>query len=301
MRTKMEAEFGGLLVGLGDEVAFTIRKRSRLVNAAPPAQDSSREKSSAASADERSPINVSLNWYGATSGQMINFDKSVVCFSPNVLNSKKDYLVDLFGVKRVECHENYLGLPCFAGIARRGHILKSLDPTEVGSGLDINFYSNNWIPSILPGLVSTPPRLDGLAKASLLRDTSGGWNKELIRFSFLDNEDMTILSIPWSNNDVSEKTYLNFENSGWFTIKSGNRLTCHNLALTRASPSNGFSGWWKKIWSLNLPPKDVASVVRLCSVLPTSKWVPPPRGILKVNTYDALFDKSLQWIGYGDS
>uniref|UniRef100_A0A803P9D0 Reverse transcriptase n=1 Tax=Cannabis sativa TaxID=3483 RepID=A0A803P9D0_CANSA len=138
-----------------------------------------------------------LNWYGVASGQMVNFDKSTICISPNVLNSQKDYLVDLLGFKGVECHVNYLGLHCFPRHRK----------------------------SVPPGLVLIPHRLDGLAKVFVLCDTSGGWNKELIWSSFQ------------------------------FTVKSGYWLARRNLALTRASSSNGFSGWWKKIRPLNLPHK----------------------------------------------
>uniref|UniRef100_A0A803P816 Uncharacterized protein n=1 Tax=Cannabis sativa TaxID=3483 RepID=A0A803P816_CANSA len=51
---------------------------------------------------------------------------------------------------------------------------------------------------------------------------------------------------------VDCKLIWNFENSKWFTIKSSYWLARRNLALTRASLSNGFSGWWEKIWSLNI-------------------------------------------------
>uniref|UniRef100_A0A803NMJ9 Uncharacterized protein n=1 Tax=Cannabis sativa TaxID=3483 RepID=A0A803NMJ9_CANSA len=154
----------------------------------------------------------------------------------------------------------------------------------------------------------------------------GGWNKELIRSNFLVKEAETILFIPWSTNDVSDKLICNFENSKWFTIKSGYWLARRNLALTRASPSNGFPGWWRKIWSLNHPPKrlpwefsqqttgggwppsrprvtvprDGASNERLGFALQTSKWAPLPRGFLKVNTDAALnLTNQCREVGYG--
>ena len=61
-----------------------------------------------------------LSWYGKASGQLVNFVKSAVCFSPNVGNDISYNLVEALGVVKVNCHEKYLGLPSFAEHNKRG-------------------------------------------------------------------------------------------------------------------------------------------------------------------------------------
>ncbi|KAK3228647.1 hypothetical protein Dsin_000528 [Dipteronia sinensis] len=53
--------------------------------------------------------------YGRASGQVINFDKSAMCISPSFSVSAGQNLSSRVGIKLVECHESYLGLPCIVG------------------------------------------------------------------------------------------------------------------------------------------------------------------------------------------
>ncbi|KAK3198418.1 hypothetical protein Dsin_021833 [Dipteronia sinensis] len=57
--------------------------------------------------------------YERASGQMINFSKSVVCVSRSMSVVEGERIASLVGVKLVECHENYLGLPYFSGRSKR--------------------------------------------------------------------------------------------------------------------------------------------------------------------------------------
>ncbi|KAK2657861.1 hypothetical protein Ddye_010913 [Dipteronia dyeriana] len=52
-----------------------------------------------------------LEVYLSASGQLINFNKSVVCFGRQVSLVVKKDLADVLGMKVVESHETYLGLP----------------------------------------------------------------------------------------------------------------------------------------------------------------------------------------------
>ena len=49
--------------------------------------------------------------YERVSGQAVNFEKSCVSFSPNLTEFDKQLLADCLGVRRVEFHDKYLGLP----------------------------------------------------------------------------------------------------------------------------------------------------------------------------------------------
>lgn len=49
--------------------------------------------------------------YEVAPGQAVNFDKSCVFFSSNLTNYDKQLLADCLGVRQVDFHDRYLGLP----------------------------------------------------------------------------------------------------------------------------------------------------------------------------------------------
>lgn len=55
-----------------------------------------------------------LRLYEQASGQHVNFDKSAICFSPNTDPIMKHLISSFLGVKIVDYHEKYLGLPTLA-------------------------------------------------------------------------------------------------------------------------------------------------------------------------------------------
>ncbi|KAL5562410.1 hypothetical protein UlMin_032157 [Ulmus minor] len=55
-----------------------------------------------------------LKFYGDASGQLVNFDKSEVCFGKHVPNCIRNEVANFLQVNQVDCHEKYLGLPTFA-------------------------------------------------------------------------------------------------------------------------------------------------------------------------------------------
>jgi hypothetical protein len=59
-------------------------------------------------------LNV-LAEYQIASGQMVNLDKSEVSFSQNVRIEDKDLIRNRMGVKTVDTHSKYLGLPVVFG------------------------------------------------------------------------------------------------------------------------------------------------------------------------------------------
>lgn len=52
-----------------------------------------------------------LRLYEMASGQAVNFEKSCVSFSPNLNIYDKQLLANCLGMRRVEFHNKYLGLP----------------------------------------------------------------------------------------------------------------------------------------------------------------------------------------------
>ncbi|XP_060972454.1 uncharacterized protein LOC115717936 [Cannabis sativa] len=60
-------------------------------------------------------IHRCLQTYSQASGQVINPDKCVLSFSDNTRQHEQDFFTALLGMPIQPCHEQYLGLPSFAG------------------------------------------------------------------------------------------------------------------------------------------------------------------------------------------
>lgn len=60
-----------------------------------------------------------LTWYENISGQVINYNKSVVTFSPNTSEASKLAVCSELGVASVSAHGKYLGLPMTTGRSKR--------------------------------------------------------------------------------------------------------------------------------------------------------------------------------------
>ena len=56
-----------------------------------------------------------LQTYAQASGQCVNLEKSLVYFNSNTVDSQRQQMVQILGVKEVERFESYLGLPTLIG------------------------------------------------------------------------------------------------------------------------------------------------------------------------------------------
>lgn len=57
--------------------------------------------------------------YEVASGQMINYEKSVITFSSNVGEEDQNNLADILGVRKGRSGSHYLGLPSLVGRRKR--------------------------------------------------------------------------------------------------------------------------------------------------------------------------------------
>ena len=68
---------------------------------------------------ECSVISDIIRKYERASGQSVNLDKTNVVFSKCVANNRRQEIVDTLGVKEVEKHDKYLGLPTIIGKSKK--------------------------------------------------------------------------------------------------------------------------------------------------------------------------------------
>ena len=54
-----------------------------------------------------------LDCYSLASGQRVNYEKSEMSFGSKVNDERLVELAGFFGIRVVECHDKYLGLPIF--------------------------------------------------------------------------------------------------------------------------------------------------------------------------------------------
>lgn len=75
-----------------------------------------------AKAGEGFAISDCLKKFKKASGQLINYDKSVIAFSPNTMVNTKDIIRNILSVKFVDCHQQYMGLPSFLSRNKTMHL-----------------------------------------------------------------------------------------------------------------------------------------------------------------------------------
>ncbi|CAL2268930.1 unnamed protein product [Prunus armeniaca] len=68
-----------------------------------------------ATLDNCRAITAALAWYESVSGQKVNFQKSAICFSKNVMQQAQRGMPSFLGVACVDQHTQYLGLPMVVG------------------------------------------------------------------------------------------------------------------------------------------------------------------------------------------
>ncbi|KAM7511143.1 hypothetical protein LguiB_010018 [Lonicera macranthoides] len=139
---------------------------------------------------------------------------------------------------------------------------------RVGSGWNINVWSDPWLDDVSSPLVETPPPsgLEELKVADLILPDTREWNISLLysMFSFRDCEE--ILSIPVSRFTHEDRWRWKFEEKGIYLVKTGYK----SLAANSWPVLGPAQIPWCSIWFLNVPGKISNFLWRLfSSSLPT--------------------------------
>ncbi|KAI9185039.1 hypothetical protein LWI28_003582 [Acer negundo] len=200
-----------------------------------------------------------LDDYGLASGQAVNFNKSVLCVSKSVSKVEGARLASILGVKLIDCHERYLGLPSFAS-SNKKHLL------GIGGFLDR-----------LPLQFSPPPKLDQFATVSSLLSPTGGWNISLVRDFFLKEDADAILSLPTGSVQIVDDLLWHYKKSSCYSVRSGYKIGCEKLSLASSSGLGCLEEWWKTLWRLRIPAKVKIFIWKACN-----NWLPTAWNLMKL-------------------
>ncbi|KAL6130640.1 hypothetical protein ACLB2K_069019 [Fragaria x ananassa] len=146
--------------------------------------------------------------YENMSGKQINYEKSSFSFNKSVPLWKQYELATLLGVKRVEKHDKYLGLPTDLSYSKDDAFRFLVDR--------VRKRTQGWRDKTLSGAGTEDMRV-----CDLIEEGTGGWNEWLVEEDlFTPMEFELILKIPLSLNGGEDRLAWHFDKS-CYSVKSG--------------------------------------------------------------------------------
>ncbi|KAK3204451.1 hypothetical protein Dsin_018497 [Dipteronia sinensis] len=232
--------------------------------------------------DFRAIRSAALDSYASALGQVVNFDKFVLCVSSKVSHSRVETLAQYISVRLVECHKRYLGRPSFAGKNKRMLFASSRD-------LVWDRVREEWWRLWFFSLVEFP----------LGQGTVGGWiqvahwagrlSVDLSlslgpKTGYIQSGVAACVGIPCSSSQLPYSITWHYDKFKAFSVKSGYHIGCNLLSIP--GPSDFYRA------------NAVAMTCPSSSGLVGALWRPPDPGLYKVNT-DAALDVASRKIGIG--
>ncbi|KAL5577919.1 hypothetical protein UlMin_019618 [Ulmus minor] len=253
---------------------------------------------------EATHLKSCLTSYAKASGQLINFDKSALSFSPNTRSNDKITICLVFGVNQVQSHELYLGLPTFSMKNKRiqfryirDRVIRKLQ------GWKERTFSQGGKEVLLKSVVQSIPTYTMscfILPDSLIQDIeavcarfwwgSSADHKKVHWKKWID------LCRPKSEGGLGFRHLAHFNQAllgkqVWRFIQRPNSLFsqvfkakyCHSSTIWHASANSKASYVWKSIlWGRNLVAKVIRWRVgdgRSISVY-NSRWIPTPHSFM---------------------
>ncbi|KAK3195710.1 hypothetical protein Dsin_027020 [Dipteronia sinensis] len=144
---------------------------------------------------------------------------------------------------------------------------------RIGDGSSVNFYHDLWLPRPSTFKVLSPPVLPLSTKVASLNSPSEGWNDSLVHDSFLPDDAVMILSIPWSNFQHGDSLTWQFDKMGLYSVKSGYHFRYASVSNPSSSGLNNSESWWKCLWRIKVPLKGCPLLKKIHSGLSFMKGV----------------------------
>ncbi|XP_073057409.1 uncharacterized protein [Primulina eburnea] len=247
-----------------------------------------------------------LQIYESASGQIVNYEKSALTFSPCVSSSNINTIQNIFSMSVVQGHELYLGLPTFSLRSKRiqfsglrERLLKKINgwthrffsvggketliksiikhPNSMMAQILKARYFRNV--DIMDAKIGTNPSyiwrsilwsLDLIRNGLIWRVGNGhqinafsdcwiprNWMEDDVRALFPSFEAEYILDITLRRQDVKDSRYWKWGSNGHYSVKSGYLLEMGCFDAPSSQSTNTMETWWKLLWSLRIPQKDI--------------------------------------------
>ncbi|XP_021760199.1 uncharacterized protein LOC110725026 [Chenopodium quinoa] len=176
------------------------------------------------------------------SGQSVNLTKTDVVFSKNVSDSRSVENVGILGVREVERHENYLGLPTISSKSKKA-IFASLKER-------IWWKIQGWKEKLL----SRPGKEIQIKAIAQTSNVANGRDK--IQQLFPNEVCALILQIPLSTNMPNDMRYWGHTKNGVHSVRMAYWLGKLGVAQTGNIAGNYIDQRvWRVTWSVGGPPK----------------------------------------------
>ncbi|KAF7831272.1 ribonuclease H [Senna tora] len=168
-----------------------------------------------------------IHSYEQAFGQLVNLEKTELSFSRNVSDIRRNMIQNRMGVKVVESHDKYLGIPTLVGLAMDAELM--------------------------------PGETSGFQAPGALEQK---WNSDKVHELFLPFEAKMIVSIPLSWRNIDDRLLWPFEKHDCYSVRSAYHFLMDQRSLE--SSSSQYDSRWRKLWDLTLPPKVKVFFWRLC-------------------------------------
>lgn len=147
---------------------------------------------------------------------------------------------------------------------------------RVGDGNSIKIWGDKWFDSTSSGMIQAPMRiLDENAKVrALINDSTHGWNFELVREIFPDDEARRICSMVVSSLRPKDQLVWAGTKKGIFMIRSAYHMAKEISMADQGGCSNEgkMKSMWQTIWKMNCPRVVHLFLWKACNnILPTKE------------------------------
>uniref|UniRef100_A0A803Q3X2 Reverse transcriptase n=1 Tax=Cannabis sativa TaxID=3483 RepID=A0A803Q3X2_CANSA len=148
-----------------------------------------------------------LYLYSAASGQLVNYHKSKVCFGRNVAREARQQLASFMGVREVENHGKYLGLPSFVGRNKKEFLdqIKNKVWAKM-KGWKSSMFSMAGKEVLIKAVVQAIPTYT-MSCFRLSKKTISSIHRMAARWRVGNGENVRVLEDPWLPRPVTFKIY----------------------------------------------------------------------------------------------
>ncbi|KAL0292514.1 UNVERIFIED_CONTAM: putative mitochondrial protein [Sesamum angustifolium] len=217
-----------------------------------------------------------LSKYEAALGQKVNLEKSSMVLSRNVEQFARVLFAEALGIKVIEKHDKYLGLPAVGGRSKRemfdglgGHpsvtwrsILGSRELTlavsrwRLGNGKSINVWKDRWLPRepSFRCIQMLRAPID-LRVSELIDHNRKEWKIDLIVELFHPLDSSLMLATPIGQYDTEDRLIWHPDSKGKFTVKRAHHLALELSNIGTPSSSERLHSHWNFLWQHRIPNK----------------------------------------------